>query len=254
MRLSLSSATAPDAALADLFAACVRRGLTGLELVEGHGHGVSTDVEASRAEAVHAAAREVGIRICALYREGLERAELERTARMVAALGAPLVVAAAGVDRQILPEAFIAFRAAGAHLLLAHGSEPAAVELLRRFLATLPDTETVGLAWEVRPKRDDHELVGGVLRAAGPHLRYVRLHGGGPEAAEQTGMGVGALMARLALARYARPLILTPSDPRYHYIWRSWLGRAGGWGCGSKQSDPSLVTLEQETLTSGGDA
>lgn len=252
MRLSLSSAAAPDAALADLFAACARRGLTALELVEGHAHGVSTGRDVTRAEAVRAAAREAGIGICALYRKGLERGDLETAARLAAALEAPLVIPAEEVDREILPEASVTFRTAGAHLLLAHGSEPAAVELLQRSFATLPDLGTVGLAWEVRPERDDPVLMGGVLAVAGPRLRYVRLHGGGPEAAEQTGRGVGALMARLALARYAGPLVLAPSTPRYHYVWRAWLGRAGGWGCGSKQSDPSLVTLEPETLTEGG--
>lgn len=74
-------------------------------------------------------------------------------------------------------------------------------------------------------------------------LRYIRFRGGGPEAAQQSGLGVGALMARLALARFAGPLVLAPSTPKYRYIWHAWLGRAGGWGCGSKQADASLVSL-----------
>ena len=161
MRLSLSSAAAPDEALAELLAACARRGLTALELVEGHGHGVSAGIDADRADAVCAAALDAGVEICGLHREGLDRGDLETAARLAAALEAPLVVPAGEVDRETLPEASAAFRAAGAHLLLAHGSDPAAVELLGRSLATLPDPETVGLAWEVRPERDDPALLGG---------------------------------------------------------------------------------------------
>ena len=40
------------------------------------------------------------------------------------------------------------------------------------------------------------------------------------------------------------PLVLRPSSPSYHYIWRAWLGQAGGWGCGSKAADASLVSLD----------
>lgn len=238
-------------ALAELLTACARRGLAALELVEGHAHGIAGGIGATGVEAVRAAAQDAGIAICALYRAGLNSADLEPTARVAAALEAPVVVPADAVDRESLSAAAIAFSAAGANLLLSHESDPAAVESLRRSIAILPDTRVVGLAWEVRPERDDPALLGRVLGAAGADLRYVRLHGGGPEAAQQTGRGVGALMARLALARYARPLVLTPSDPRYHYVWRAWLGRAGGWGCGSKQSDPSLIRLEEDFPATG---
>jgi len=252
MRLSLSSAAAPDAALAELLAACARRGLAALELVEGHAHGVTAELDAARADAVHGAASDAGVAVCGLYREMLGAPELEPAARLAATLRAPVVVQADGVDPELLPAAAAAFTAAGAELLLAHGSDPDVVELINDSLAGLPESRPVGLAWEVRPESDDPALIGRVLAAAGPRLRHVRLHGGGPESAQQTGRGVGALMARLALARYTGPLVLTPSDPRFHYVWRAWLGRAGGWGCGSKQSDPSIVMLEQETITTGG--
>lgn len=251
MHLSLSSAAAPDAALSDLLTACTRRGLGALELVEGNAHGVGTGIDAARAKAILAAARHEGIRVCGLYLQEMDRGDLVPAARLAAALEAPVVIPTHGIDREILSEAAVVFGAAGAQLLLAHGSDPAAVEMLRRTLETLSFPPALGLAWEIRPERDDPALVGGALTTAGALLRYARLHGGGPEAAEQSGRGVGALMARLALARYAGPLVLTPSTSRYHYVWRAWLGRAGGWGCGSKQSDPSLVTLNLETLSAG---
>ena len=45
------------------------------------------------------------------------------------------------------------------------------------------------------------------------------------------------------LARYGGPLVLAPGAPNALAAWRLWLGRGGGWGCGSKQSGPPLVTL-----------
>lgn len=250
MRLSLSSAAAPDAALAELVAACARRGLTALELAEDHAHGVSAGMDDGRVEAVYAATRDSGVGVCALYRETIDAHEVGSAARTAAALGAPLVTPAGAVQRDLLREAARAFAGTGAELLLACGSDPAAVEMLRRSIEDLPGAEAIGIAWELRPHSDDPLLVDGVQLAAGRHLRYVRLYGGGPESAQQTGLGVGVLVARLTLARYTGPLVLTPSTPRYHHAWRFWLGRAGGWGCGSRQSDPSLV-LERETLSAG---
>jgi hypothetical protein len=60
----------------------------------------------------------------------------------------------------------------------------------------------------------------------------------------QEGQGIGALMARLTLAGYQGTLALAPSTSRYLYAWGAWLGRGtGGWGCGSKTADDSLVRL-----------
>lgn len=249
MRLSLSSAAAPDAALVDLLAACARRGLAALELVEGHAHGIAPGLSPAQGEAVRDAAREANVGLCALYLEALDAGDLKPVARLATSLAAPAVVPVEQMPTDRLYRAADVFGEAGARLLLAHGSDPPAVNTLRNTLETRSNEDTIGLAWEVRPERDDPARVAEVLAAAGPRLRYVRLHGGGPEAARQTGQGVGALMARLALARYTGPLVLTPSTPRYYYAWRAWLGRAGGWGCGSKQSDPSLVTLEHVTHT-----
>src|SRR5690606_27558926 len=148
-------------------------------------------------------------------------------AAAAAALGAPAIVPGARVSAAELPAAARTFAAAGATLLLEHRSGVAEVEALRDALARTPGAEAVRLAWAVRPGEDDPAAMAAVLETAGPLLRYVRLYGGGPEAQQQTGQGVGALMARLALARYAGPLVLAPSTPRYHFAWRAWLGQAG---------------------------
>ncbi|HET8657059.1 MAG TPA: hypothetical protein VFL93_16155 [Longimicrobiaceae bacterium] len=253
MQLSLSSAAAPEAALAELLAACARRGLAALELVEGHAHGVGSEPYPPLGEQVSRATRAAGVAVCALYAAAPGRHGLTAVARVAAELSVPIVVPVAALAGDRLPEALRLCSEAGAALLLAHGSDPARVGTLLEELASLPGGEGVGLAWEVRPETDDPDGMAGVPAAAGPRLRYVRLHGGGPESARQTGHGVGALMARLALARYRGPVVLTPSNPQYHYVWRAWLGRAGGWGCGSKQSDSSLVTLEHAPVAVGGD-
>ena len=100
------------------------------------------------------------------------------------------------------------------------------------------------VAWDADGWGGDLGLAGARLLAlAGPWLRHIRIAGGGPEAALQEGRGVGALMARLALAGYDGVLILSPGAPAYRVAWETWLGQRGGWGCGSRASDPSLVVL-----------
>ncbi len=69
------------------------------------------------------------------------------------------------------------------------------------------------------------------------------LRGGGPEAAQHEGRGIGALMARLALADYRGVLTLAPSGSAVLPVWRTWLHHGRNWGCGSKTADPSLVQL-----------
>lgn len=239
MRLGLSSAAAPDLPLADLVEACGRRGLSALELVAGDGHGVGADPGAVAPSLERA--REAGVPVAAMLLGG-DPAEWAAGAELSARLGLPVVVPASGIGVDGAVRAGRSFAAAGGRLLLLHPTDPEAVRALRAVAEALP-AGSVALAWEVDPSTDDPSHVPDVLDLAGPRLAHVRLRGGGPEAMEQTGRGVGALMARLALARYGGPLILTPSTPRYHQAWRAWLGRGGGWGCGSRQSDPSLVTL-----------
>jgi hypothetical protein len=76
-----------------------------------------------------------------------------------------------------------------------------------------------------------------------PVVDHITLRGGGPEAAQFEGRGIGALMARLALMNYQGVLALAPSSPAVLPVWRTWLTRGRNWGCGSKTADPSLVQL-----------
>lgn len=242
MRLALSSAAVRDASLRELLAGCVRRGLSGLELVRADGPGLQLAHGVSAAEA-SSAATSVGLEVTGLYCPRLEPELLENAARLSGLANIPVVVPIGGLDRPVVPRAAELFQSAGGRLLLAHGSDARVVEAIRYLLVPLPHAEVIGLAWEIRPGVDEITRLADVIDAAGDSLQYVRLHGGGPESHAQSGMGIGAVMARLTLARYQGPIVLTPSTPSYHYAWSAWLGRGGGWGCGSKQSDPQLTTL-----------
>src|SRR5690606_7561036 len=82
-----------------------------------------------------------------------------------------------------------------------------------------------------------------VLRDSSIVPACIRLIGGGPEAAMLEGHGIGNLMGRLALAGFDGAVVLAPSADRYRVAWSTWLGRRGGWGCGSKAEDRDLVRL-----------
>lgn len=239
MRLVLSSAAAPDLALADLVAAGVRRGLPALELVSGDAHGVAAYLAADTLRSLVARA---GGEVAAFRAAGAREARSPAAARLSAELGAPVVAPRGAFVPGDVPGLARVYADAGGTLLLTHGSDPAEALALRWAAEGAPGG-SVGLAWEVRPGADEPGDARGVLDAAGGLLRLVRLHGGGPESAAQEGQGIGALMARLALGRWAGPLVLAPSTPAYRRAWSAWLGRAGGWGCGSRQRDDSLVVL-----------
>lgn len=251
MRLGLSSAAAPDLSLEGLLEGCLQRGLSALELQTEDAHGVGALFTPAESEWLVRRAAEAGVEVVALSCRDPHAACATETLRLGARLGVPLLVPVPveGLPAAVLTELVKGAAEAGGRLLLLHGTDPEVAARLRRVVEALP-AGAVGLAWEVDPHADDPARVPGVLEAAGPLLEYVRLRGGGPETAAQTGMGVGALMARLALARFAGPLVLTPTTPAYRHAWRSWLGRStAGTGCGSKQSDASLVTLP---LAAGG--
>ena len=233
MRLGLSTAAAPGLPLADLLAACGRRGLAAVELAGGDA--------APPAETVEAAARQ-GIAVSGILHPGGDAAHGESTVRTASSLGVPAILRVAEFTPADLCRVVRTAAEAGGRVLLMHGTDPAPVCLLRRAVDRLP-AGAAALACEIDPATADPACVPDVLRHAGPRLAYVRFRGGGPEADAQTGLGVGALMARLALARYTGPLILAPTGSRTLGAWRTWLGRAGGWGCGSRRSDPTLVDL-----------
>jgi hypothetical protein len=240
MQLALSSAAAPDLDLPALLELCARRGLAGVELQLG-----SADRELSAETLPELAGgttvRSGSARLLAFRAQRSDIAGLGHLARVAGSAGVPAIVGWPDA-LEGLEHAAGLFRTAGARLLLEVDSDARRAEaIVERIDACGPDV--LGLAWDVRP---GHELPAAprkLLEIAGERLHHVRLFGGGPESVSQTGQGVGALMARLTLARFTGPLVLTPSTSRFHEAWSRWLGRNGGWGCGSKDSDPSLVQI-----------
>ncbi|HEX7049519.1 MAG TPA: hypothetical protein VF188_04850 [Longimicrobiales bacterium] len=247
MRLVLSTAAAADCTLDELLAACARRGLAGLELVSGHGHGIGPALDPVRLEEHRLRAEGRGIPIVAFRAADRTEAYSPAAARLSAALRAPIIAPRDG-DRppeEALLAAAATYAHAGGTLLLEHGSDPAEVARLRHAVERAP-ARALALAWDVDPAAGDVSgAAASVLEVAGPSLRHIRLLGGGPEAAQHEGRGIGALMARLTLRGYDGALALAPSTPRYRIAWSAWLGRSGGWGCGSKAADPSLVRLDR---------
>ncbi|HEX6940859.1 MAG TPA: hypothetical protein VF158_15690 [Longimicrobiales bacterium] len=242
MRLALSTEAAPELPLADLVAACVRRGLAALELVDGDGHGLSPARPAEARERLRTALAGSGITVAAFRARSLERACSAEMAAFAAAIGAPVVAPAGTAGDEVL-EAARVYAGAGAMLLLAHGADPERVEALRALVEAAP-AGSLGLAWDVEPAEELSPVVAPVLQAAGPWLRHIQLRGGGPEAMGQEGRGIGVLAARLTLAGYDGTMALAPSTPRYRYAWGAWLGRRGGWGCGSKSAGPAPLRRE----------
>lgn len=244
MRLGLCSGADADAPLAALLEAGERRGLAALELRQGDGHGVTPDdPDAAAFRAVQAAERGVPVTGFRLVGSG---SAPEALAHLSRALNAPILVDGPGdvAARADLAGALVELGARAA--LVVRG--PDAVAQAR---AADPALE---LAWDADPSAVAlGSQAAALLDAVGGRLRHVRLHGGGPEAALQEGRGVGETMGRLALAGYDGTLALTPSSPRYRVVWQAWLGRRGGWGCGSKTADPDLVTLTPHETLSGDD-
>lgn len=270
MRLTLSSAAAPDANFDELLAACARRGFAAVELEAGHAHGVSPSAGLEAASAAAERAARAGIGIAALRLGDVASVADPHTPRLAVALGAPVVVridagAAAGHASgpgsgsgageaagdgepaglegdvvSIVREATPLFAEVGATLLLACSGDVDEVERLRMWVEAAP-AGTLGLAWDVTPGDPRLAVPAAVLEAAAGHIRHIRLHGGGPETMGQEGLGVGRLMSALALSGYTGALALAPSNPRFRYAWGAWLGRRGGWGCGSKAGSDTVV-------------
>lgn len=246
MKLALSTAAAPDLALDDLLDACARRGLAALELVAGDGHGVGPELDHREVleVAAEAAARKVAI---AAYRSrGLWEAAAPETVRLAFGLNAPVIVTLdpAEDDLPAILNAAHRYAVVGATLLIEHGSTAEEAEELVRLSERLPPG-TLGLAWDADPATGELDRAAPeILAAANSRLRHIRLRGGGPETAQFEGQGIGSLIGRLTLARYDGFVAITPSTPRFRFAWNAWLGRGrGGWGCGSKVADDSLVTL-----------
>ncbi|MEX2572112.1 MAG: hypothetical protein WD737_12500 [Gemmatimonadota bacterium] len=228
MRLALGSEALPESDLEDLLDASRRRGFAGVELVAGGAHGIGPTEPL-----VFGALRARHEEIVAYRAADAEAATSAAGARLAGRLGAPVVSPAWRSKPGRLAKAADHYAAAEGELLLSVPPRIAEVEAVRAEIEAL-DTGSIGIALDVQPMRDDLSAIQTVLAAAGPRLRIVRLHGGGPEGAAQTGRGIGHLMAALALNRYAEVVVLTPTGKATLRMWAAWLGRAGGWGCGSK--------------------
>lgn len=242
MRLALCSSAAPEASLAGLVQACGRRGLDALELREGDGHGVNPDHEAITG-AVGGGRAAAGVEIVG-YRSLLAGHDLW-LARLSEALDAPVLLDGSSSLHARLVRGRQIADLAGRVSIVVTGEE---------YLEAGARAAGAGfdVAWDVDPLLDDvGAQAAQLLDRVGDRLRHVRLLGGGPEAAAQEGRGIGAAMARLALSGYAGTLSIAPSSSRYRLAWSAWLGRRGGWGCGSRADDETLVQLSS-TITPGG--
>jgi hypothetical protein len=242
MILTLSSAAAPALDLVGLVDACARRGLAGVELVAGGEHGVRPGLADAKLEQIRRVAEGAGVRIVGYRAASAEEARSPEAARLSAILEAPVVAPRGALSHATLRDLAERYAAAGGTLCLAHSTDPQEADSLCTAVEAA-GARVLGLCWEVRPTGDHLTAAGSVLDVAGPRLRSIRLYGGGPEAVSQTGQGIGALMGRLTLAAYRGPVVLTPSTSRYHHAWQNWIGRRGGWGCGSKTADATLVHI-----------
>ncbi len=238
MRLGLSSAAAPDADLDALLTACAQRGLGVLELRAGDAHGVDAEVDPADGVIARERAAAAGITIGGYWTASYDGAE--RLARTAEALDAPILVAAdEAIDARIAQVRRIEARG-GTALVVVGGPADTWLDAVI--------SAGIHFAWEVDAAHFDVSAdTERVLRAGSDGLKCVRLLGGGPETALQEGRGIGPLMGRLAMRGYAGPLLLAPSSSRYRVAWASWLGRRGGWGCGSKVGDADVVPLSTAT-------
>jgi hypothetical protein len=223
MRLGISSDADPQATLDQLVAACGRRGLSALELrvmgEAGSVRGGAAEEWLSGATALH------GDRAPAVTGLLVDVADAEALALRCAGLDTPLVLAgdASPAERLAYADRLTAARLHGAP---PHGG---------------PSGGWLDAHWRLACRsrgRSTTRCRTPPATCAGSCSGHTSLPtsawGGGPETTEQGGRGIGEAMTRLALAGYAGPLILTPSSRRYRVIWSTWLGRRGGWGCGSK--------------------
>lgn len=211
MILALSSAAAPRATLSELLDSCVRRGLHGLHLAEGHGHGVS--LESSESALLHVLTQcdEHDIVLSSLHAANRRAVTPDRAATVTRMLQAPLII---GLDEP--PSDWTdAFRRAG-------GLHAAGITLDAA-------NENVLDAARVWPHA---ELPG-----------HITLLGAGPESPQYEGRGIGSLMTKLTLSAYQGTLVLAPTGRAVLPVWNAWLSHGRSWGCGSHKSDPSLVTI-----------
>lgn len=236
MRLGLSSAAAPDADLGELIAACGARGLSALELRAGDGHGL----EAVGNDSLAARLADAGVAIVGFRTESSSNAF--QLARLSTALDVAIITADDCAIEERIERTRRIIEEGGRALVSGKGP---ANDWHRAVLRAGLD-----FAWEIDAQGTDLKAdADRVLGNGTAALRYIRFIGGGPESTLHEGRGIGELMGRLALSGYAGPVILAPSSTRYRVAWSAWLGRRGGWGCGSKVADAALITLPAHAAT-----
>ncbi len=224
MRTALSSAAAPGASLEELLAGLARHGLAALELRLGDGHAIHRDTPPSALAEARRQLSRAGVQVTGL----LDADGSAPAPDVVRALGTKWVLGAPLPLHARLERADWA-RATGMPVAVVV-SGPAAPTEAR-------EVRRAGHAvvWEAHPDHAPLEpLCDGVMTSCAGTLAGVRLCGGGPEGSLHEGRGIGGVMTRLTLAGFGGALILAPSDRKYHLAWDNWLGRHGGWGCGSK--------------------
>ena len=238
MRLGLSTDAAPGASADEIIAACARRGLAAVEVTLAGGSAGSAECAA----AITAACRGSDVQPAGLLStEPLNAAD---GARLSLDSGAPRIIGGSDELHVRIDRALRVLNHGGNALVLVTGPAD-------QWLAAV-DTATVGVAWQVDATCIDPAADAARLLQRRGRLVYVRLVGGGPETAMQEGRGIGALMRQLTLAGYTGPLILAPSSSRYHVAWSAWLGRRGGWGCGSKAPPPLPLQMAAATSNASG--
>jgi hypothetical protein len=220
MRLGLSTDAAPGAALEELLDACVRRGMAAVEIRVGD--------ECADAARAFLTTPQPDILLRPVAPCGILVREAELTpavARQALSLHVPLILEGPA-HRPLLRRARqLAGEGIAALPLLGGAAE-----------GWLEDVALTGVpvAWQADATACDVAADAADILRHAHLLAYVRLVGGGPEALMQEGRGIGSVMRQLTMASFNGPLILTPSSQRFRMAWAAWLGRRGGWGCGSK--------------------
>lgn len=204
MRLLLSSETLPGASPEELRQACRQRALAGLEVQASQ---IYTTMSSDAVLEPYA-----GIAWLRLP-ETITTRELALWADVAARGGVGLLLSKA-VDS--IPE--------GVPVALIHRTDLDEA----REAVTWAKRHGAGTCWEVTPGDRDR-----VFDETFGTLVHVRLPGSGPEVDEPTSAGTGALIARLAMARYAGTVSLIPSAGVDPALWRRWLLEQRGWGCGT---------------------
>ena len=240
VRLSLSSSAAPDEGLAGLLEACRRKALSGLELVQGDGHGLDAR-DPTWLPDMAMILEQSGVGLTGYRLRSTDDLHTPVPLRIAGGLGSPVLVplaldGAGGLEE--VERAAGAFAKAGSRLV---GASDDAAALLVAARSGAP----LDLAWDVRPGVSDPADLDRLLAGAGERLTHIRLFGGGPETSAQNGTGVGTLMSRLAVTRWGGSVVITPSDPRYRVAWSTWLGRRNGWGCSGKATPAEPLALHR---------